>query len=285
MKQMPINYIFISDEFYEDYSFGGAEICNHRLIKKLKERGHDVKTIHSFFLSDEIIDFVRSDNCVLIFGNFLKANPKTIESVANSGLKYFIYEHDHKYLCTRDPSVFPKYKAPKEYIINYIFYKNAYKVIGQSQRHCNIIKLNLEINNVEQGYNFWGEEEISNLKNFADSKKNITATVLGHIFVQKNTEGAIKVCQEKSFDYQVIPHGTPHMEFCDKLSKSKYLVFLPQVNETLSRVCIEANCLNVELITNNNISYLDENWSKLRGIYLINFIEKASDKTVKIFES
>lgn len=280
-----MNYVFISDEFYEDYSFGGAEICNYRLIKKLKERGHSVQTVHSFFFSEEIINFVKKDNCILVFGNFLKANPKTIESIANSGLKYFIYEHDHKYLYTRDPSVFPEYKAPKEYIINFDFYKNAYRVIGQSQRHCKIIKLNLEINNVEQGYNFWGEEEISNLRKFTNSVKTVTASVLGHIFSQKNTEGALQLCREKSFDHQVIPYGTLHEEFCEKLSKSKYLVFLPQVNETLSRVCVEANCLNVELITNKNISYLDEEWSKLRGLELINFIEKASDRTVEIFES
>ena len=35
--------------------------------------------------------------------------------------EYLIYEHDHKYLSSRNPADFDNFQAPKEEIINYDF--------------------------------------------------------------------------------------------------------------------------------------------------------------------
>lgn len=278
-----MNFTFIADIFYEDGFIGGSEICNNHLIDSLLSRGHNVNKSHSFFVGDAFLKELKQNTDIFIIANFLALPLESLQGLQDT--KYFIYEHDHKYLTTRDPSVFPNHLAPEHCIINKEFYSKAYKIIGQSKRHCDIIKRNLKLNNIVQGYNFWGDQEINNLKAFENSEKIYDAVVLEHIFEQKNTAGAIQYCEDNDLSYKKIPYQTDHREFCELLSKAKNLVFFPQVNETLSRVCIEAHCLNTELIVNNNISYLDEEWSVLRGSQLIDFIKNSSEKTTNIFET
>ena len=279
-----MDYIFIADSFVGDGYVGGSELCNDELINRLRERGHNVVQLLSFFASKNFIENSTKDgNYVYIIGNFLCLSldaQRALEKV-----KYFIYEHDFKFLKSRDPSYYNYQKAPDQDIIYRDFYKNAYKIVGQSTRQCNIIKQNLELDNIVVSYNIWNKKSIDNLREFSNNEKNIDAAIMGHIFAQKNTIGAEKYCVDNNLSYIKIPHGTEHREFCRQLSSARNLVFFPQVNETLSRVSVEANCLNTELITNNNISYLDEDWSKLRGNQLIDFIEGAAEKTVDIFES
>jgi hypothetical protein len=280
-----MKFIFVDDFFYSDGFRGGAEFCNDELINRLRIRGHEVEQLHSFFFSESILKKALDEKLTFIIGNFLNVGNFYLDLLANSKIKYFIYEHDHKYLATRDPSVFENNLAPKDKIINENFYKNAYKIVSQSKRHKQIISQNLNLENVFQGYNFWRKEQLENLIKFQNSIKEYDASVMAHIYPQKNTKGAIEYCENNKLVYQVIPYGTPHRQFCEALSKSKSLVFFPEVNETLSRVCVEANCLNVEIISNKNISYLDESWSNLRGLDLIDFISNASDETISIFES
>lgn len=278
-----MNYLFIADLFVEDGVQGGAEMCNDELIKKLIGRGHNVSTVHSFFTSIDVIQTVAPD--IIIFGNFLGLQHSVIDFVKNSGVKYFIYEHDFKFLSTRDSSVFPNHLAPPEHIIHREFYTNAYKIIAQSNRHKSIIEKNLGNNNVISAINLWTEDHIKDLEEYQDTPKEYECAVLGHIYSQKNQVGAEKYCLENGLNYLLIPYNTPHNEFCQQLSKCKNLVFFPQVNETLSRICVEANCLNAELIVNDNISYKDESWSNLRGQELINYLKSGAEETINIFES
>jgi len=278
-----MNFTFIADIFCEDGFIGGAEICNEHLIESLIARGHNVNKVYSFFISSGFVEELKQNTDVFIVANFITMPQEGLEALQNT--KYFIYEHDHKYLTTRDPSVFPNHLAPDHCIINKEFYSKAYKIVGQSKRHCDIIRRNLKLDNIVQGYNFWDDQEINNLKTFTNSEKIYDAVVLEHIFEQKNTAGAIQYCKDNNLSYKVIPYKTDHREFCKLLSQASNLVFFPQVNETLSRVCIEAHCLNTALIVNNNISYLDEPWSVLRGVELIDFIKDVPALTTKIFES
>lgn len=278
-----MNYLFIADLFVEDGIQGGAEMCNDELIRKLINRGHNVSAIHSFFTTIEIIRTVSPD--VIILGNFLGLQHVVLDFIRDSGVKYFIYEHDYKLLTTRNPSVFPNNQAPPECIIHKELYENAYKVVTQSTRHAKIIKNHINLNNLEVAMNLWSENQLTNLIKFQDNVKNYECAVLGHIYEQKNQKGAEQYCQENKLNYLLIPHNTPHEEFCQLLSQCCNLVFFPQVNETLSRICVESHCLSVELITNENISYLDEPWSCLRGVDLIEHIKLGANNTVNIFEN
>lgn len=280
-----MNYLFISDIFYEDGHIGGAEIYNYELINKLKERNHNVTTIHSFFVSPEFLQSCIAGIDFVIIGNFLNVTQSSINFLIRNKIFYYIVEHDYKFLITRDPSVFLNDLAPKESIINREFYASAYKVVAQSLRHKSIIERNLELNNIVCGVNLWGEDQINNLKKFQNQEKIYDAAVMQHIFAQKGFIQAEQFCKQNKLNYLTIPYNTKHEEFCKNLASCRKLVFFPQVNETLSRVSVEAHCLSTEVIGNNNISFFDEPWSKLRGSELILFLEESREKTVQIFES
>jgi hypothetical protein len=276
-----MKYTFISDEFCEDGFSGGGETCNKELINCLLKKGHSVEKIYSFFCSPDCISNSNSD--IFIIGNFLKIPPETAESLKDK--KYIIYEHDHKFLMSRNPSVYENFIAPKNEIVNYNFYKNSYKIVAQSSTHKKIIELNLGLNNVEYCVNLWSEEDLINLESFQNIDKKYDACFMNHIYEQKNAKGAKDFCLKNNYNYISINHNTEHKKFCEILASSRNFVFFPKVFETLSRVCIEANCLNTDIIGNQNIAYLLESWSSLRGLELINFLRESKNKTVEIFEN
>ena len=113
-----MKYTFISDEFYEDGFSGGGETCNKELINCLLKKGHSVEKIYSFFCSPDFIS--KCDSDIIIIGNFAGLPPDSVNTLKNR--KYIIYEHDHKFLRSRDPSIYENFVAPKNEIINYNFY-------------------------------------------------------------------------------------------------------------------------------------------------------------------
>lgn len=276
-----MKYTFISDEFCEDGFSGGGETCNEELINCLLKNGHSVEKVYSFFCSPDFIS--NSDSDIFIIGNFGGLPFESKDFLKNK--KYIIYEHDHKFLKSRDPSVYENFIAPKSEIINYNFYKNSYKIVAQSSTHKKVIELNLELGNVEASINFWSEEALVNLESFQDVDKKYDACFMDHLYEQKNAKGAKDFCLKNNYNYISINHNTEHKKFCEILASSRNFVFFPKVFETLSRVCIEANCLNTDIIGNQNIAYLLESWSSLRGLELINFLRDSKEKTVKIFEN
>lgn len=276
-----MKYTFISDEFCEDGFSGGGETCNKELINCLLKNGHSVEKVYSFFCSPDFIS--NSDSDIFIIGNFGGLPFESKSTLKNK--KYIIYEHDHKFLRDRDPSIYENFIAPKNEIINYNFYKNSYKIVAQSSTHKKIIELNLELSNVESCINFWSEEDLITLESFQGINKKYDACFMDHLYEQKNAKGAKDFCLKNNYNYISIIHNTEHKKFCEILASSRNFVFFPKVFETLSRVCIEANCLNTDIIGNQNIAYLLESWSSLRGLELINFLRDSKEKTVKIFEN
>lgn len=274
-----MKYIFIADEFYHLGSYGGAETCNNELIELLRGRGHEVEPVLSFFVTP---NFISENKAIYIIGNFFALPEDSREALKSR--RYILYEHDHKYLRSRDPSVYEGYLAPKDHVINKDFYKNASLVVVQSSVHKKVIESNLKLDNIIVGINLWSKEHLADLENNQDVEKVWDAVVMDHIYQQKNPEGAKKLCFDLKYNYIVVSHGTDHATFCSILASAKNLVFLPTVLETLSRVCVEAHCVNTELLVNNNISYLSEHWSKLRGLELIDYIKSSTEDTVKIFE-
>ena len=52
-----------------------------------------------------------------LISNFINLNQQVKDYITNN-CNYIIYEHDHKYLRSRNPALFKEYRAPKEEIIN-----------------------------------------------------------------------------------------------------------------------------------------------------------------------
>lgn len=275
---MPVNYLFIADFFTDQIPNGGAEIANSVIIEGLIKLGHNVSTINSHNVHSGIIEDFQGK---IIVGNFLGLSDHCIEALKSKD--YIIYEHDFKMLRARCPLQYQDLKAPDSEIINKEFYEKARKVILQSQRHRDVVYQNLKLDNlVSAPCNPWREEDLKLLEVLSKNKKTHGPAVLVYGVQQKNTIGAINYCLQNGIDCNIL-HTKPHGDFLLELSKHSTLVFFPLVFETFSRVAFEARCLGLELLANENISFLHEDSAKLKGLELIDFARKSNKKILDLF--
>jgi hypothetical protein len=267
--------IFIADYFSNEIA-GGGELNNDELINILNNLGYNIQKINSRNCS---YDYVKSNkDCFFIVANFVQLHKACIEFITNN-CKYIIYEHDHKYLITRNPAIFPNYIAPKNQIINESFYTKAVAVLCQSIFHKNIIKNNLEnVNLINLGGNIWPVNTLNMLENLCNNSKEDTCAIMESNNWHKNTAGAIKYCEVKNLPYKLIPN-LKYEDFLQELSKNKKLVFFPQTPETLSRLVVESRMLNLSVIINDKVGASYEDWFNIKGIELIKLMK---DKRISI---
>ena len=148
--------IFIADIYAEEW-LGGGELNNEELVKLLREKGCEVFTVKSESVNLEFMQHWQS-GVKFIISNFIGLS-EDCKKYIQDNCEYLIYEHDHKYLKSRDPSGFKDYTAPKEEIINLDFYKNAKAVLCQSKLHAEVVEKNIKTGNVHSvGGNLWSLE-------------------------------------------------------------------------------------------------------------------------------
>jgi len=135
--------IFIAD-FFAHQLPGGGELNNKNLIDLLEAAGYEVNEINSSAATAPFIEANRDSK--FIVGNFVALPPASLAALAET--HYIIYEHDHKYLKSRNPADFKNFQAPADQIINRDFYKNAKMVICQSIFHEEIVRKNLRLDNI-----------------------------------------------------------------------------------------------------------------------------------------
>lgn len=259
---------FISD-FFSDEVPGGAELVDSVLCDYLKLKGLDVVKLKSFE-SDKIKDSLVG-NPYYIISNFTRMNEEIKNILKN--YNYCIFEHDHKYLTTRDPSVFENYQAPDHAIINRDFYAGAKKVFCQSKKHKDVVEGNLKLNNiVNLGCSLWSEQELNSLEEALSVQKTSKTAVLQSNNEIKGQRESVEYCKKNNIEFDLLP-GLPYSEFVSKLSEYDKLVFFPKVLESFSRLAVEARVLNCSLITNNLLGCASEEWFKQKkGKELLNFI-------------
>ena len=268
--------IFIAD-FFADEIPGGGELNNEEVIFLLKET-NDVLKVKSAAVSLEFLK--ENQNSRFIVSNFMQLHPEN-KAFLEKKCTYIIYEHDHKYLTNRNPARFKNFQAPKDAVINFDFYKNAKATLCQSKFHTNIVKKNLELDNIiNLGGNLWDLKSLGKMKEFAKKNKKEACSIMGSPIQHKNTFGAIKYCKKENKSFELIS-PCPYYEFLDKISDNDTLVFFPQTPETLSRIVVEARMMNMRVITNNLVGATSEPWFELKGEILINFFE---NKRKEIFE-
>jgi hypothetical protein len=92
-------------------------------------------------------------------------------------------------------------------------------------------------------------------------------------------------CKYKNYNYSLIKDND-YSSFLQKLSSNKGLVFFPKTPETLSRLCVEAKMLNLEIITNKNVGATYEQWFSLKGKELIDYcLEMRYNISNKVLEN
>ena len=78
-------------------------------------------------------------------------------------------------------------------------------------------------------------------------------------------------CKKKNIPYQLVKSSN-YFHFLELLSKNEKFIFLPRSPETLSRLVVEARMLGCKVITNQMVGATHEEWFKLKGQELIDFI-------------
>ena len=274
------NVCFIAD-FFANQVAGGGELNNEIVIKDLSENGYNVERMNSHSVGLQKLKAMK--DVFFIVSNFINLHEDSKDYIEKN-TDYVIYEHDHKYLKSRNPAMYEDYLAPEGEIVNYNFYKSAKAVFCQSRFHCEIVKKNLKLENiVNLGGNLWHESDLKKMEEITSREKNNSCSIMDSIVEHKNTKGSIVYCKSKGYKYELIEPCGYH-QFLDRLGKNEKLVFFPLTPETLSRVVVEARMMNMKVITNNRVGAASEEWFKLKGLELIDFMRQKRKEIVQNVE-
>ena len=270
--------LFIAD-FFRDQLLGGGESNDDNLIQYLKSQGVDVKTINSQFTSPADLDGYSK----VIVGNFVLLSPP-VRQLLMREKKYIIYEHDHKYLATRDPSKFYQFHIPPEQVINREFYECAERVVVLSKICKDILQQAIpkaSIHNI--GCSLWSTETLDYIQTLSSAAKSSDYCILKSTNATKNYPKTKEFCASKGINPLEI-QSSDYYEFLKLMSTSKSFIFLPTVLETFSRVCAEAKMLNLEVRTVKNlIGFYSEDFSSLQGDELNQRIRQQNKEAYQYF--
>jgi hypothetical protein len=257
---------YVSDFFLSDL-IGGGELNDHELCSILSKQ---VK-INKIRCRELTINKVQQYTHFII-SNFISLSPY-VKDYITKNCNYVIYEHDHKYLKNRNPSVFKDFRAPSEAIINESFYRSAKAVFCQSSFHENIISLNLDnVTLVNVSGNLWSTDSLSIMKTLCNKEKREWFSILNSKTEHKNTSGSLLYCDAKNYKSELISSQN-YQEFLSLLSNNNSFVFLPKTPETLSRVVVECRMMNMRTVINKNVGASYEPWFQMKGNELIDFME------------
>ena len=101
--------LYISDLLLEDL-VGGGELNDYELCVALSKNGYKLKKLRSHQVKQSDL---RTD-VFYIISNFINLNPNVKNYIQNN-CDYIIYEHDHKYLKSRNPAIYANYQTTKDY--------------------------------------------------------------------------------------------------------------------------------------------------------------------------
>jgi len=273
--------VFICDFYKTDLSNkGGAENNDSVLISSLEKYGFSVEKVYSAKVTPAFID--ANQDKKFIISNFVGLSEASKQNLQNK--HYIIYEHDHKYLKTRDPSRFTNFKAPKDQVINRDFYKNSKCVICLSDSQANSVKNNLDISNVESiGCSLWSREKLDFILSISETKKDKECCVVNSQNPTKGTAEAVQFCEQNNILFDLV-ESSDEKEFLRTLSKYKTLVFIPTVLESLCRLVVEAKMLNCKVMTKAQLlGASSEKWFNLSGKELVAAIRAQQDSAFNIF--
>ena len=264
--------VFISD-FFADEIRGGAELCNDALIGLLRDR-YTVETIKSALVTPDLL--LNNLDSFFIIANFFML-PEAFKYAFADKTKYVILEHDHKYVNSNNPSLYKDFLAPETQIINKHFYAAAQAVMCQSKKHASVVQKNLLLNNIiSLSGNIWTDKQLKTLEDNLDTKKDIKYALLRSNNKNKGMPAAIGFCQKNNLPFEYL-EPQPFESFVANLARVEHLVFFPQWLETYNRLSIEARILGCKLITNNLIGAASEDYFKLKGRGLLEFIRENNN--------
>ncbi|HHZ95641.1 MAG TPA: glycosyltransferase family 2 protein [Flavobacteriales bacterium] len=274
--------LFLADFFSEQLQ-GGGESNDKNLIDYLVCEGIPVTKQNT--QGAKLSDIKLYDK--IIVGNFVLLSEEYKDALAHAG-NYIIYEHDHKYVATRDPSKFPNFKIPSSQIVNKKFYESAECVVVLSKICEKILKQSIPACNVHNiGCSLWSKERLDFIESLLDQEKKPKDKfmIVDSPNPVKGTAAAIKYCSHQNIPYDLVEPCAAE-ELLEKIASYKGLVFLPQVLETFSRIAMETKMLGGRLITKKGLLGLasEENLFEMSGPTAVNEIRERNKAAREFFK-
>ncbi len=133
--------VFVAD-FFSDQILGGAESNDSVLISYLESNNFNVVKKHSAHCTLQALQAYKDE--FFIISNFVGLSEASKQYITEN-CNYIIYENDHKYVATRDPSKFKNFDIPSAQVVNYHFYNKAKKVIVLSQICKDVLEKNKSV--------------------------------------------------------------------------------------------------------------------------------------------
>ena len=269
---------FIAD-FYANEILGGGENNDANLITHL-DNNHQVFC----YKSDQVQITDLEDKDKVIVGNFVLLHPD-IRRYLMATKEYIIYEHDHKYVSTRDPSKFPKFIIPAGHIVNAEFYQSAAAVVVLSKICKEVLQNTISgVNAISIGCSLWSPAKFNLLDTLAATEKSKDLCIMYSTNATKNYPFTVQYCEKNNLQYEAI-QTQGHNEFLMEMANYKRFLFIPTVLETFSRVCAEAKMMNLDVMTNKNkIGFFSEDISSLKGKALIEALKERNKTALHTFQ-
>jgi len=263
--------ILISDFTIKEVSHGGSEWVNQVLIEKF---GFE-------FEYSQNITFLDPNNFYII-SNISLMRPNLVREIPK--LNYIIIENDYKICHSRHPWRYPDSIIPKNERINYDLYENAKAVFIQTNDHLRVYKTNeVKANFVNLHSSIWAESDLQLLESMLKQYpiKNGKYGIYATDNWIKNTQGAVKYCEDNKLDFELITNQEKREDFLDKLAQCSHLVFYPIARETFCRLVVEAKCMGVDVITTRNYGASSEGYFEMIGQELIDLLRMQTEDNIK----
>ena len=271
-------FLFLAD-YFTDQINGGGENNDARLIAHLRDNGVEVTCIPTTQVTQGNID----EHIKVIVGNFVRL-PEALKQHLIHTKSYLIYEHDHKYVATRDPAKFVNFNVPADQIVNRQFYEASAQTIVLSDICQRVLKTVLPAVKVHSiGCSLWTEDFFELMKDLCTVEKTKDTCILLSHNPTKNYPTTVKYCLTQGIDYTAI-HAEHHSDFLEQMAEYKNFLFMPTVLETFSRVCAEAKMLGLNVLTNPKmVGMFSESFSHLKGPELQEALYQQNERALKHF--
>ena len=261
--------IFVADLFTDEYS-GGAELTTEALFGTSPYKTYKLK---SSDLTEQQIQ--QGVNKTWVFFNFSQINLNLIPLVV-ANLYYFITEYDYKFCRYRSIELHKKETGEEcnchnedygKFISS--FFAGAEKIFWMSDKQKKRYQERFPFltddksTRLSSVFDVKSLEQIESLR--ISRKENGTngkwAIIGSNSWIKgvKETEQKLLESLEGKAEYDILS-GLSYSDLLKQLSKYEGFCFMPLGGDTCPRIVIEASLLGLQLLINENVQHLGEEW-------------------------
>lgn len=267
--------IIIVNDFFSDELVGGAELTTDAIVDELRCQGAKPCCIRSRELTPQLIISAREKLWVLC--NFASANLAALQALVRYA-RYVIIEYDFKFCSSRSPDkhVFEQ-RSPCQCgasqhgkFISQL-YTNAQLLVWMSEKQRAVTLAacpDMRPRNELVSSSIFSDSTLSTLLDLAHQRTtqphSDTWLILKSDSWIKGTQQSLAAAIAAGKAYELVGQ-VQYAEMLQRLMRSAGIVYMPPGGDTCPRYVIEAQLLGIDILCNENVMHLGEQWAQLSG--------------------